>query len=928
MLAALIVSVGGAAQGLEVDSFYVTGQLENGLKYYIRSTKREVGRADFQLVVKAGSLHEEDSQSGLAHFLEHVGFDGSKHFKDKGIINYMESVGVKFGENLNAHTYTDRTTYELKQVPVHRTSTVDSCLLILSDFGGDLVFTPEAIKKERGVINEEWRMRSDVSIRLGDELDPILMSGSRYAYRSPLGKMDVVNNFEPKELEAYYHTWYRPNLEAVIVVGDVDAAHVEEQIKKQFGKKTNPKNEVERCEYIVPDNEEPIYVTIRDKDIKFANFYFYFKNLIFDFDARNSVDYVMDRFLTNVVCLALNSRLHDLCAMPGTPLKQVSAKYEDYQGAHTCASLSVKGTCEPSRDAEAYRLLAKAINQIRTHGFTFSEINRAVGEELSVMSNYVSNNMPNEYYVNQCTEHFVYNNPLATQETYLGIVRSNLNDLEVADFNNVFNQMAHGIGRNFVCFGLYPDEEGRMPSSLDVLEQAVNEGYTAEVEPYVDEADMPFIAELPTPVKVVGEEAAHFGYRKWKLSNGCNVYYRPTRFLDNHVSICVRGFGGLNSFTGEDKVFARQIQTTDGDRVAFFDYVNSLGIGNFTSEQVEKMLAGKILGMRSESGRLVNEINGECVPGELRTMFEMIHVRFKERDNVEHTFQRAIENLDDFMQQAATDPMHVFDDSVSNRINPHLPMLAREDLKSLNYEQYLRLYKERFSNVGNYDIYVTGCFDADTLRAYVEQYIAPLPGKSERKKPSTLFLQRPKNMVELHFKESMQTPVSWIAIYWFINQPYGIKEELLGKALSSALLERYTTVLREQKQMVYAVGATSNYDVGVDDCCIVAAKCPLTPGQEDEALSLMLAEMDNIAKSGITDSELRNFKEYEAKTFRGDLDNNALWEDAIVLLNDWGLDDVTDYDKILNSITSKDVMNFAKKLLKAQQRVVVTMKPE
>lgn len=921
------LSLGVLAQELIVDSCYVVGQLENGLKYYLRHNDCEPGRANFHLAIRVGSVQEDDGQNGLAHFLEHIAFDGSKHFGDGGIIKYCESIGVKFGENLNAHTFPEKTVFDIKNVPVARTTTVDSCLLILSDFGGNLELSQSAIEKERGVVTEEWRMRSDAWDRLGDELYPILVNGSKYGYRRPIGNMEVVNNFDRKELENFYHTWYRPDLEAVVVSGDIDVAHVEKQIKRLFGSLRNPKNEVPREEYLVPDNEDPTYVTARDADVSFANISLFFKHASFPSDKRNTVEYIMHQFMSEVVAMCLNQRLMELRSASGNLLLDASASYDKYQGLPTSSSLSLYGTTELSHDVDAVRMLLTEVKRVHAHGFTQSEVTRNVNEFLASLSRQNFEKMPNAFYTNQCIEHFIYGDPLCPVWYKVNVITGNLDYLDVSDFSSHFCKLAPSIGTNFICFGMYPDNEDWQPR-LEALEQAAGEGVSAEPEPYVDMAEgMCLVPELPTPVKVLREEEAAMGYKKWVLPNGANVFYKHTDFTSD-VCMSARSKGGHNAFKDEDLMFTRMIEDNDGSNFMLMDYLRSVGLGKFTGAEINKILMGKSTTLMPSTGKYVNTLSGTSVPRDLRTLFEETYVWFGGIEYGEAEFERMRVQLKNYLQQKSTDVNHVFNDSVKNTLYVNRPMLKSQDLENISYEQMQRVFKEYYQNAGNYDFYFTGCFEEDSLRAYVEQYIAPLPGVREQTQyPDRL--RYAMGQVEKNYTQPMQNPISWIYVNWHSFVPYSTKNDLLAKAISSALTERNTRILREERQAIYAVSAAARYDIGMKDCCIVMVGCPVKVEFKDEALSVILNEMEDIAKNGITSSELLNFKEFELKQYKDNLKVNSYWDDAVFMFNERGVDGITDYDKTINSITSDDVKEFARKtLLKNKNRIVVSVNPE
>ena len=921
------ISLPAAAQQmppLPVDPAVKIGKLDNGLTYYIRHNEEPKGQANFYIAQKVGAVQENDDQRGLAHFLEHMAFNGSTHFPGNSLIKYCEKIGVKFGQNLNAYTAADETVYNIDNVPVADTNNVDSCLLILSDWSGRLLLEPEEIDKERGVIHEEWRMRSSASQRIFERNLPTIYPGSKYGERMPIGLMEIIDNFTPEFLRAYYEKWYHPSLQGIVVVGDIDVDYVEGKIKEYFSDLKNPENEAAYELYPVPDNDTAIYVIDKDKEQQQTIIEVMFKHEIVPFELRGTFAYLAQNYLTHIISSVLNERFDDLAQNADCPFIGAGCSDGKYILSKTCDAFTVYLVPKPGQDAEAVKAVMTEIARARQHGFTSTEVQRAVDEYMSQLEKIYTNRdkQKNSFYCPQYVRHFLEGDAIPDVETEYQIMQMISQQLPAEMFGQALPEMIAEVEKNFVFLAMYPEKDDVVIPTAADMRAAVEAGFNAQTEAFVDEVNNdPLISKLPKPVKVQKEEAADFGYTKWTLKNGANVYFKKTDFNDAQVIMAARSKGGIGKIETEDMANA---QLFDG-------VIAQTGIGSFTGTEFTKKLAGKQAGVNVNLNEFQDRLDGSATPKDLRTLFELTYLRFQEPSNDVDGYNNLMSMLRSQLANIEKSPDKAFSDSVSVTLynhNPRKQSLKLADLDKVSYERIRQIYRERFQSAGDFDFFFTGNFDEDSLRCYVEQYIAPLKKIKKREEFTDRGVRYSKGQVENRFRREMETPQANIIVFWNGETEYTLKKDVAMSALASALSERYLKSIREDGGMAYSVGASGSLNYGLFDQYVLQVYCPVKPAMMDEALKLMQQGIEEIAKDGVTDEELNKFKEFELKELGENLRNNGFWQNLIVGKTVWGHDDLTGYEEAIKSVSSDDVKAFVNDvLLKDFNRAIITMLP-
>ncbi|MDE6394052.1 MAG: insulinase family protein, partial [Duncaniella sp.] len=607
-------------QPLPVDTAVRIGKLPNGLTYYIRHNEYPKGQADFYIAQKVGSALEEENQRGLAHFLEHMCFNGTTNFPGNLLRDWLESIGVKFGANLNAYTSIDETVYNISNVPVARESVQDSCLLILHDWANDLTLDPEEINKERGVIHEEWRQSMQGQMRIFERILPDLFPTTKYGRRLPIGIMEVVDNFEPQALRDYYEAWYRPDQQAIVVVGDIDVDRIEGKIKEMFSSIEMPENAKPRTYEQVPDHKGTLYGIGSDPEQKTLSAQLLIMQEKFPKELRNTPAYFAYSYIRMMISAMLNNRLHDIASKPDAPFAGASFGFSNYviTGERDAASVSTA-----SKDTDIIGPLQAAYREVlraARGGFTQSEYDRVRSNYLSSYERAYNNRATTESgsYVNEYVRNFIDNEAIPGIEVEWDLMQKIANSVPVETLNTTLAQAI--IPDNRAIIVLSPEKEGYVLPTPAQLESALAEIEAETIEAFVDNVKTePLIAKAPVPGKIVkSEENPVWGTTEWTLSNGVKVIIKPTKYKEDEILFSANAMGGYADCPEE---YAPTILALPGALGRF-------GLGSYTSTELGKYLSGKIAGVGLSLSGYRRSVSGSSTPKDLPTLMELIYMAF------------------------------------------------------------------------------------------------------------------------------------------------------------------------------------------------------------------------------------------------------------------------------------------------------------
>ncbi len=925
LLMGLFAATGASAQmqELPVDSAVRVGHLPNGLTYYIRHNETPKGQADFYIAQKVGSILEEDNQRGLAHFLEHMCFNGTTNFPDKGIINWLESIGVKFGYNLNAMTGVDATIYNISAVPVDRKSVQDSCLLILHDWACDLTLDPKEIDAERGVIHEEWRRSMQGQMRIMEEQLPKVYPGSKYGYRLPIGTMEVVDNFPPQAIIDYYHTWYRPDQQAVIVVGDIDPDYIEGKIKEMFSPIKMPENAKERVYEPVADNEGTIYAIGKDKEMTAPIALMFFKtDVMCPAEARNTPAYYAVKYMTDVVEQMLNVRLSDLSKKVDAPFAQGSAYFGDFFLAKTKEALTLQvigkdGQILPALDA-VYREVLRA----RDGGFTPGEFERANAEIRSQYDRLYNerNNTRTESYSKEYVNSFVDGEPIPGIELEKQIMDMMTQQVPLQAINQLLPQLI--TENNRVVLMMLPDAEGfHVPTEAEVAASlaAVDK---ETIEPYRDEMRTdPLIPNLPAPGKITGEtHNAQWDATEFTLSNGLKVIVKPTTFKENEILFMASAKGGL-SVVGDEQASS----------VIFMPYaLDSRGLGAYSNSDIQKYLQGKQVNLNVNLDSYFRMLSGNTTKADLPTLMELIYATFTEFNFTPDEFAARQNMIAGVLANQESTPDYYFGKLALSKTYAAAgkQMVSTAHVKAADHAATTSIVKDMLDCANDFTFYFVGNIDMATFKPLLEQYIATLPtGKS-----NVSYASKPGYEVALGKQAveevmEMATPQTWA--YYIISGkvPYTVKNRVMSSMVGQIMSKRLLDKVREEMGATYSIGASGSLSRMGENNFELEIAFPMKPEMRNEVSKAIDVIIDEMGKN-VTEAELAPVKEYMVKTAKQQLEENNQWISAMAGFNLNGVEVFNGEADVVNSVTIADLQNFWNEIRALGNVTTVVLNPK
>lgn len=889
---------------MPVDSAVRVGNLPNGLTYYIRHNETPKGQAEFFIAQKVGSVLEEDNQRGLAHFLEHMCFNGTKNFPGKGIINYLESIGVKFGYNLNAYTGTDETVYNISAVPVARKSVQDSCLLILHDWANALTLDPAEIDAERGVIHEEWRRAMAGEMRVIEELLPKIYPDSKYGHRLPIGIMEVVDNFPPQALVDYYHTWYRPDNQAIIVVGDIDPDYIEGKIKEYFSPIKMPENPKVREYEKVSDTPGTIVAIGKDKEVRAANATIMFKtDKMLPREINNTQAHYPVQYMIRVIDMMLNNRLNDLASKPDCPFADASVGIGNFFLANTKDALMLDVTGKQGDLVPAIQAALRELLRASRGGFTQGEFDRANAEIRSQYQKLFDsrNNTPSEAYAREYVRAFVDNEPIPGIDTEKQLMDTFTQMIPLQAINQLLPQLITPDNR--VVLIMMPEADGfTIPTEEQVL-NGIAAVEAENIEPYKDTMKAePLIPNLPAPGKIVSEtHNAQWDATEFTLSNGVKVIVKPTTLKDNEIKFDAIAKGGYSV-----------CPDADAASIIFMPYAMSkYGLGDYTNSDMNKYLQGKQVSVAVELSDETRELEGTSTIQDLPTLMELIYASFTEYNITAEDFAGAQNMFKGVLANQESTPDYAFGKLVKSTLftAPAEQMISSSIIEQANRDVTVNVIRQMLANPTDFTFAFVGNIDLATFKPLMEQYLATLPvGKSVplELKPGFEVVKGTKKTVE---SMAMSTPQTWAFYYIGGEMPYTPKNKFMASMVAQVMSKRLLDKVREEMGATYSIGAQGDMSRLGNTNTAYQIAFPMKPEMKDE----VFAAIDNILNevgTNVTEEELNPIKEYMVKNATSDKEENSAWDSAIAATSLNGVDIFNGSVDVINGITVKDVMDF------------------
>ena len=909
---------------LPVDKNVRIGQLDNGLTYYIRHNKLPENRAEFYIAQKVGSILEEPQQRGLAHFLEHMAFNGTKNFpgddKGLGVIPWCETVGIKFGTNLNAYTSIDETVYNISNAPIDRTGVLDSCLLILHDWSNYILLKDDEIDKERGVIREEWRSRNSGMLRVYTDLLPTIYQGDKYADCMPIGSIDVINNFPYKDIRDYYHKWYRPDLQGIVIVGDIDVDTVEAKLKAVFADVQKPVNPAERTYYPVTDNKEPIVAIGTDKEVDDPSIEIYFKQDATPDSEKNNIGYLASQYMTSMISSMLNARLSELVQSANPPFTRASSYYSDFFVAKTKEAFALSASSKADGIETALKTLLQETERARRFGFTESEYARARANYLQSLESAYNEREKTKHgsYVREYVQNFLNGEPISGIEAEYAMMNQLAPNIPLQAMNMVMQQLVPDSNQVVIIAG--PAKEGlKYPTKEEVI-NLLKGMKDLDLQAYVDKvSDEPLMKEAPKGGKIISEkEGDIYGSTKLVLSNGVTVYVKKTDFKADEIRMKGTSLGGKSIFPDKDAL-----------NFAVMDNVIAVGgLGNFSQVDLTKVLAGKKVSVNAGLGATTENVFGTCSPKDFETMMQLTYLTFTAPRKDAEAFESFKNRMKAQLESAQANPLSSINDSLQKAMynnHPRVVMMKPEMVDQIDYDRILEMYNDRFKDASDFTFYFVGNIDLETAKPLIAEYLGALPAINRKETFKDTKMSIRKGVYKNEYAKEQQTPTATIVFLYSGKAPYTLKNDILLSFATQVLDMVYTEEVREKEGGTYGVNCFGDLQKYPKEQLLLQIVFQTDPAKKDKLAGIVVDELKKLAAEGPSDVHLQKVKEYMLKKYADNQKENGYWMNN---LNDYfyyGMDMTEGYTDIVNSITAKDIQKFVSDLLKQGNEIEVTM---
>ena len=922
----LFVTIGMWAQQMPevpIDPKVRYGKLDNGLTYYIRANNLPKERAEFYIAQNVGAILENDDQNGLAHFLEHMCFNGTKNFPDKLVINYLESIGVKFGANINAYTSLDETVYNLSDVPTVRESIIDSALLVLHDWSGFVSLLDEEIDSERGVILEEWRTGAGADRRMWKESNKLKYPGSQYAKRDVIGDTAVIKHFAYQTLRDYYHKWYRPDQQAILVVGDIDVDKIEAKIKTMFADIPKKENAAERIVYPILDNEEPIVVMVKDKEARMTRIELEYKHDKMPAAVKKSINgYVVD-VANNLISTMLGNRFDEITQQADAPFVGGYAMYAELVKSKDAFQMLV--VPNEGREMEGLKALLLEAEKVKRFGFTNSELERAKTDYLKTMEKAYNerDNQKNGNLVREYVRHFTSNEVIPGIEWEYQTAQMVLPSLTTEMINQVVK--TYVSDNNLIVSIMAPDKDAvKLPSEAEVL-SAIAESKKVELTAKAEEdMNKPLIDKAPKAGKLKKTAAnAKLGTTEWTLSNGLKVIFKTTKFKSDEILMSAFSEGGLSKVQKIEDLPSASFATT---------IIGSNGLGNYNQIELGKLLTGKIAKVTPTIGQYDEGFEGSSSVKDFETMLQLIYLNFTAPRKDDNSYKALMNMLKATLANSATDPRKAFSDSVNMVISGHSPRTVTVNLEMLDkisQDVAYDVFKQRFAAPSDFTFVFTGNIDPNNaeVKNAILTYLGGLKSKKVTEKYTDNNVRKPRGLVKNYFDKTMEIKKASNLILYTASMPYNITNRTTLTAIGSILSMRYLESIREKEGGSYGVGVRGSMsDIPVSEA-VLMMQFDTDPDKQAKLMGIIHSEVDEIVANGPKPEDLQKVKENMLKKYSEDIAENSWWKSAIVRYYQDNINLVDDYKPSIEALNAESIQQTLKQIINQGNIIEVVMKP-
>ncbi len=904
---------------IPVDPDVRVGKLENGLTYYIRKNSKPEKKIEFRLVVNAGSILEDEDQLGLAHFTEHMAFNGSKNFQKNELVNYLQSIGVEFGADLNAYTSFDETVYMLP-IPTEDPAVVQKGLQVLEDWAHQVSFTDEEIDKERGVVLEEWRLGRGASQRMRDHWFPIMFKNSHYAARLPIGTREVIENASYETVRQFYKDWYRPDLMAIIAVGDLELDTMEQMIQSQFNKIQKRTDSRERKIFDVPDHEETYVAIARDKEAPFTQIQLITKMAMEEsktlFDFRKYLIYQLYNGM-------LGRRMNELKQSSDPPFIFGGSGYGSMvRSKSNYSSFAMVGE---NGIEKGLRALVVENQRVKQHGFTPGELDRYKKELLNGYEKAFKERDKSESagYAAEYVRSFLTNEPIPGRTFEYEFANDMIPGITLEEVNALADKWVKNTNRVVVITA--PDKEGVTIPGEDEVLKMLKSASSEDIAPYDDGvAGKALMETKPVAGKVIGAETiAEVGVTELKLSNGIKVVLKPTDFKNDEILMSAYSLGGHSIYADEDYYSASYAS----------NIISQSGVRSFSPTDLQKLFAGKTVRVSPYIAQLSEGFSGNAAPEDLEAMFQLIYLFFTDPRKDEKAFKSFKSRNVMLYENLMSNPQYYFQDQVSKIMNQNHPrgggFPTVEDLEKIDFEKAYGIYQDRFSNAGDFVFFFVGNFEIEKITPLLNTYLASLPNTGRVETWKDLGIRSPKGVIDKVVKRG-KDPKSFVSINYTGDFEYSRLNNYHLSSLGQVLNNRLIDIIREEKSGVYTVKASgsgrlfpiANYFFGIS--------FPCGPENVDKLVKATQGEIKNIKENGVSEEDVKEIKEAQRIDRAENLKKNTYWLSQLrsAYYHGFELKELDQYNTMVDNLTANDIKRAANTYLSGENKVKIVLMPD
>ena len=898
------------------------GVLDNGMTYYIKANQEPKERASFYIIQNVGALLEEDNQNGIAHFLEHMAFNGTQHFPEKGIIDFLERHGVAFGENINAYTAQNQTVYNLSDVPVNSPGIIDTCLLILNDWSNYLLLTPEEIEAERGVIREEWRTRRNAQFRMYDESLKYIYPNSKFAERDVIGDLDVINHFDYDALRDFYHKWYRTDLQAIAMAGDFNADEVEKKVIELFSKIPAVKDAPERPFFEIPDQSGPVYGLVTDPEADQTIIRYMIRHRK-THDGPETIMEYRENYIQQLFNSMMGQRIQELLQKGDPPFVIGVINYGDFErGYEALTAITIP---RPNQEELSFRALMTELERVKRYGFTQGELDRAKAEILSQWEKYYKerDKISNEEFIGFYVDNYLDGDAYPSTEFAYQAVQAILPTISLADFTQALSQWITDQNQVLVVQG--PEGEGVQHLSEAASMAVLQEVASADIEPYEDQAlAESLVSEVPAPAAIVSERKLDvLDAVEWTLANGARVVFRHADFEKDQVQIRAYSNGGSSLYGNED------VPTTD----MLTSLVQMYGVGDFDAMGLQKMLTGKNISLQLSLRDLSEGLNGTASPKDMEAMMQLVYLYFNQPRFDKEAHDAIMARYMAFVENMNNNPQKVMGDSLSliaTDHNPRTRILDQEFLKDISYERIKEVYRERYADASDFFFIIVGNMHEDSVKMLVRTYIGAIGDLDRTETWIDRKVNEPDGVVERTISLPLETPKANVNIIINQKMQYSPYNQMVMRVIQGVLDLRYIETIREEEGGTYGVGIGTSVSKWPEEKARMQIQFDCDPDRASELKEKVYAELDKLAGEGPSQEDLSKTVENIMKDRQESKEHNSYYLNTLYSYYLYGIDfnNPANFEDIVQNLTAGDVQKVMQAFYDEPNIVDVVFVPE